>query len=416
MTPVLAILIYFAVSIFVANRCGLVSSEFLFLTFLSVFHIPFTIIYLLGYETSEGIGILSLIDIDTELLTAVPFDIAMVVIGVFIGSSLKTKFQRSTALQYQPAAFFRPALAFFFVGTMTIVTLRFFYVRSNGYSDAGNFALIDPVVDWLIRGFYLVLFAYVMEFNKWQVSSKQWILFLPFLVAMIGGSRQAAFGPIMAVVVLNSIMLNLSVSRIMRNVLLLGVIAALFPLIRALRVTEGENLNWDNFGGVLGIFIETGRPVRLLQWAHDTCSEPIGIGAYLSEALVRLVPFTKKDIQNLSTEVYGGGNAFSALAEAHCVSGDDNVLWLLLVGALWGFFLSFRRADLGTPQGRLKLFLTIALAITWPRDELLGYVRELIWVSFLIPILVNTFLVRSVGLHTTSLDTLRPTNPTSGRA
>ena len=416
MSPVLAILIYLAVATFVVTRRGLISSEFLFLTFLSLFHIPFTIIYLLDFGAAEGLNILSLIDIETELLTVVPLDIAMIVIGVFIGSSLQTTFRRPKAAQYERASLFGPALALFFLGTMAIVARRFFYVRSVGYHEAGNFVLIDPVIDWLIRGFYLVLFAYVMEFNKWQVSRKKLILFLPFIVAMIGGSRQAALGPIVAVVVLNSVMLNSSVTRYVRISLIFGIIASAFPLMRTLRVTEGENLNWDTFDGLLGILIETGRTVRLLQWARDTCSEPIGIGAYLSEALVRLVPLTQKDIQNLSTEVFGGGNGFSALAEAHCVAGDSKVLWLLLLGTLWGYFLGFRRADLGTPQGRLKVFLTISLAITWPRDELLGYVRELVWVSFLIPILVNAFLVRRLKFNPTPQGTAPPMNATRRRA
>ncbi|MBN8189813.1 O-antigen polysaccharide polymerase Wzy [Salipiger thiooxidans] len=259
------------------------------------------------------------------------------------------------------------------------------YAQTIG-SGAGT---IHPVIDWFLIYCYLVmLLFFVARLPDMQRRVPLWRLslaFLPLLPLFLSGSRQAFLGPILALVVM-----SLPLER--RNkpiisvlfVLMMAILPFLSNALRMSRIGDQEVVGWGDTGGYVGFLFELGRTVRLVGWAESVCSriapDPVG---YVTEALGRLV-FLGGNFENLTVSVTGGGNGFTFIAEAICIAGPSAVApWSLLFGLVLGFLFSVRLTETSDLRDRFVFAFYLSVGVMWPRDEVLAYVREMVWFGIL---------------------------------
>ncbi len=392
---IMGVFVYLMLFAYFTYRRDFLNSSFFVLALTSLFHIPFAVFYYYEIDLIGGVLTESIAYMSRETILIIPGAIAAVVLGAMVAQPLGVITSRPIPRVISLNLYFVPFATVLASIVFALAIGRFVYVGSTGYHMSGGYFLIHPVVDWFLKAAYLVCVALLFERDNWRPTRQNLLFLLPFLVFLVSGSRQFGLGPIVACVLIFSFMHLTARLRYTLLVVVTLTASGVLALVRDNRITAEENVIWNGVDGPLGVIVETGRTARLVEWAKTSCPEPIGAMDYLIEAGRRLIPLSEHQIENLSTTVWGGGNAFSVIAEGYCVAGDSYLLWVGLMGAFWGGALGFSRSSLRAAKGRIKLFLFIAIAITWPRDELLGYARELVWISIVLPILFSVMFSSS---------------------
>lgn len=393
--------VFFLTGLAIIATRGMSSTDFLFYLFTALYHVPLAFAVFSGQFAWFYVS-----DVAVRLaFVGCSMSAAAFLLGGMLRRSITKRPEQLTEFLV-----FRNSFHWLTVilGLLVFVigVYRLYLNRSGGYAANLGSALIQPTADWLLMNAYLVIIG-LRIFTR-QGGTRPLVvakLLLPFVPFLLAGSRQAFLGPLLAIT------LMLAFSQISNSFgpfgwkklfkyilisvfLLLGV--GVFTLIRTNRIQQTENVLWGNEGGVSGLLLETGLTIRIVDWALSTCAGAYSPFAYVTEALLRLIPLYGEGMQNLSLVVAGRGNAFSLVAEGVCLGGEQGAFWWsAVVGLFIGFCFSENWYRCRDGIARVRTFTFISLAVMWPRDELLGYVRELVWTCLLFPWLFSRVFARA---------------------
>lgn len=406
----LLLILFLVATLIIMNR-GLFATDTIFTVGLIVWHIPLILLVqfpdVLGQQLTLIAAQYRLSHFeDIVLLSCITAPLGFWLGGVF-RRRLKARFKpqyRAVPRKWTYKKEYAYLFIFFGVTAFSINALSYIRRGSGSYAQSigSGSAAIHPVVDWfLVYCFLVFLFVFIARLPErirplpfWKIM----VLFLPLFPLFLSGSRQAFLGPVLAFLIIKLPLQQRDRPMVYACFLLLvSALPFLSNALRMSRITADEVVQWANTDGYVGFLFELGRTVRLVGWASETCAritpDPVG---YLGEALGRLT-FLDSNAETLSVTVTGGGNGFSFVAEAICVVGPSAaVYWSLAYGFVLGLLFSVCLDEKSDVRDRFLFAFYLAVAIMWPRDELLGYAREMVWFG-LIPLLLFFRSTRVIG-------------------